>query len=110
MIEYRNSNGSCIEMAANGRLMPAQHEVNLRTLGCPDWLATRIENDRIERRARAAMAKGTEPAKPMPSMSDLKARASQIAQQIADDDKRFREQEELKQRLRNAAGIMTRIA
>jgi hypothetical protein len=110
MIEYRNANGTRIEVAANGRLMPAQNEVNLRSLGCPDWLATRVENSRIERRAKAAMAKGSEPAVAnVPTTEELKARAAQVGQQIADDNRRLIEQDELKTRLRAAAGITTRL-
>jgi len=107
-IEYRSSTGQRLEVAANGRIAPAQGEIDLRSLGCPDWLATRVENDRIERRASAAMAKGAAPAKPVPTLHELKARAAQIGQQIADDNRRLLEKNELRKRMRNLAGISTR--
>ena len=109
-IEYRSSTGQRFEVAANGRIAPASGEINLRSLGCPDWLATRVENSRIEQRAKTAMAKGNEPVKAVPTIEELKARAARIGDEIANDNKRFRDQEELKQRRRAAAGITTRMS
>ncbi|MGB7666640.1 MAG: hypothetical protein WBL66_05220, partial [Candidatus Acidiferrales bacterium] len=59
-VEYRTSSGQAFEIAANGHLVAPV--INLRSLGCPDWLASRVENAREQRsirlRASAAMSKG----------------------------------------------------
>lgn len=47
--EYRSSNGNRLQVEANGRVVLASGLANLRALGCPDHLATRME-ERMERR------------------------------------------------------------
>src|SRR5260370_2197476 len=53
MIEYRNTDGSQIEVAANGHLSTPK-KVDLRSLGCPDWLASKVEGAREVRRPAPA--------------------------------------------------------
>jgi hypothetical protein len=106
VIEYRTGSGQRIELAAGGQLYSTRHEVNLRTLGCPDWLATRVEN---ARRKREAAARGTEPeAPPVLTLSEMKERAAKLGDQIAADAKRFGEDEESRQRMRQQASAFLR--
>lgn len=108
-VEYRMNQGNRrLEMAADGRtVLPVTDQIaNLRALGCPEHIAAKVERSAIERRARQAMAVGTvEPTGPTaPSFSDLRAKATEIGNQIADDNKKFREQEAMHKRLKSASG------
>ncbi len=58
MIEYRTSDGNRIEVAANGHVSTPKI-VDLRSLGCPSWLA-----DKVEARRAAAPARTSAPASP----------------------------------------------
>jgi len=53
MIEYRTTDGNRIEVAANGHISTPK-KVDLRSLGCPDWLASKVEGAREVRRAAPA--------------------------------------------------------
>ncbi len=52
MIEYRTCGGDVIELAADGHIARSK-KIDLRSLGCPDWLASKIE---VRRAAPAAPA------------------------------------------------------
>ena len=121
-IEYRSNRGNRRLVAGvDGRVVPSLATMvtgeELRMMGCPEHLIAKHEARAaakraaasvadIKQRAAAAMAKGAPEVKPLPSFEDLRARSVKIADQIADDNKRLREQEELKQRMRRAAGIV----
>jgi hypothetical protein len=47
-IEYRTSDGNRIEVAANGHISTPK-KVDLRSLGCPDWLASKVEAREVRR-------------------------------------------------------------
>ena len=107
MIEYRTAKGHRIEVNANGRVVPGTGLVNLRSLGCPEHIARSVENSQILRRANEAMSKGTPAPNTAPvTDADRRAKAAQIGQQIADDNKRLGEQDELRKRMRAASGIV----
>jgi len=53
MTEYRTTDGNRIEVAANGHISTPK-KVDLRSLGCPDWLASKVEGAREVRRAAPA--------------------------------------------------------
>jgi len=107
-IEYRSSRGTRLEVNANGQILPSSGPVNLRAMGCPDYIARKVENGDILRRAAKAMAIGAPaPAAPVTD-ADLRRRAAEIGQKIADDNAKFRADEELKKRLRARAGITDR--
>jgi hypothetical protein len=103
-IEYRSSRGRRLEVAGQGLLREASDAVNLRSMGCPEWIVERVERGAIERRAAAAMAKGTTPASSATD-ADRRARAAELGQQIAADNERIRKDSELKTRMKIAAGI-----
>jgi len=103
-IEYRTRDGHRLEVAANGRVVPASEPINLRSLGCPDWLAQKVENSKVLRRAAVAM--GVVPQAPaVVTDADRRAKAAQIGEQIAADARKLQSDTELKNRLQAAAGI-----
>ncbi len=101
MIEYRTASGERIELAASGQLVSTRQKVNLRSLGCPDWLATRIEDTR---RNRHNVAQHSECDATL-TISEMKARAAKIADAIAADAKHFEQDEELRRRMRQQAAM-----
>jgi hypothetical protein len=106
LVEYRTCRGQRIEINANGTILPANGPVNLRAMGCPEHIARKVENGRILSRAATAMAIGTSaPASTMVTDADRRAKAAQIAEQIAEDARKLQADTELKNRLQAAAGI-----
>lgn len=104
-IEYRTAHGQRLEINANGRILPGSGLVNLRAMGCPEHIARKVENGQVLRRAASAMGKDA----PVPAASTdetRRARAAQIAEQIAEDDRKLQADAELKNRLQAAAGIV----
>jgi hypothetical protein len=103
-IEYRTARGNRLEVNANGQILPGSGPVNLRAMGCPDFIARKVENSQILKRAAAAMGIGTtEPA--VVTDADRRAKAAQIEQQIADDARKLQADTDLKNRLQSLAGI-----
>jgi hypothetical protein len=107
MIEYRTAHGQRLEINANGRILPGSGLVNLRAMGCPEYIARKVENGQVLRRAAAAMSVGT-PGPTVVTDADRRAKAAQIAEQIAEDDRKFQADAELKNRLQSLAGITYR--
>jgi hypothetical protein len=106
-IEYRSSQGRRLEVNANGAIMPGTGQVNLRAMGCPEHIARKVENSEVLRRAAAAMAKGTPaPASTVVADESRRAKAAQIGQQIADDNRKLEADTALKHRMQLAAGIV----
>jgi hypothetical protein len=103
-LEYRTCRGQRIEINANGTILPGTGPVNLRAMGCPDYIARKVESGQILRRAATAMLVGaTEPA--VVTDADRRAKAAQIEAQIAEDARKLQADTELKNRLQTAAGI-----
>jgi hypothetical protein len=104
LIEYRTYHGRRLENFGNANVLQGTGPVNLRSLGCPDNIARKVENAQILRRAGLAMYVGTE-APAVVTDADRRAKAARIADQIAEDDRKFQANSELKNRLQAAAGI-----
>ncbi|HTA59505.1 MAG TPA: hypothetical protein VK805_15190 [Candidatus Baltobacteraceae bacterium] len=105
-LEYRTCRGQRIEINANGTVLPGTGPVNLRTMGCPEYIARKVETSNVLRRAAAAMAIGTPaPASTVVTDADRRAKAAQIETQIAEDARKLQADAELKNRLQAAAGI-----
>lgn len=106
-VEYRTSSGQAFEIAANGHLVAPV--INLRSLGCPDWLATKVENARehrsIRERAATAMSKGTVAT---PSDEEIRRKAAAIGEQVAADKEELRREDEMREKMRIASGRTTR--
>jgi hypothetical protein len=100
VIEYRTGSGQRIELAASGQLVSTRQEVNLRTLGCPEWLAVRVEN--VRKKPHASLH--TEREAPL-TLSEMKVRAAKIGDEIAADTKRFDEDEEQRRWMRQQAAV-----
>src|SRR5271156_3774488 len=98
VIEYRTYHGWRLENFGNANVLLGTGPVNLRSLGCPDYIARKVENSQILRRAGLAMSIGT-PAPIVITDADRRAKAAQIAEQIAEDDRKLRVNDELKNRL-----------
>ena len=104
VIEYRSSRGQRLEVNANGAIMPGTGPVNLRAMGCPDYIARKVETGQVRRRAAEAMAVGA--TLPLPVTDETRrAKAAQIETQIAEDARKLQADTELKNRLQSAAGI-----
>ena len=54
-LEYRTCRGQRIEINANGTILPGTGPVNLRAMGCPDYIARKVESGQILRRAATYM-------------------------------------------------------
>jgi hypothetical protein len=104
-IEYRTAHGQRLEINANGRILPGSGLVNLRAMGCPDHIARKVENGQILRRAASAMSAST-PAPVVVTDEMRRAKAAQIGEQIAEDNRKLQAHIELKDRLQAAAGIV----
>ena len=103
-IEYRTAHGQRLEINANGRILPGSGLVNLRAMGCPDHIARKVENGQILRRAASAMSAST-PAPVVVTDEMRRAKAAQISEQIAEDDRKLQADTELKNRMQSLAGI-----
>ena|SRR5580700_7283247 len=104
VIEYRTYHGQRLENFGNANVLLGNGPVNLRSLGCPDYIARKVENSRILRRAGLAMSVGT-PAPAEVTDADRKRRAAEIGQQIAEDNRKLQADADLKARMQTLAGI-----
>ncbi|SRR6266403_4928366 len=105
-LEYRTARGQRLEINANGTVLPGTGPVNLRAMGCPDYIARKVENGQVLRRAAQAMAIGTpKPKSTVVTDADRRAKAAQIETQIAEDARKLQADQELKNRLQSLAGI-----
>lgn len=100
--EYRTSRGVAFEIAANGHIVPPT--INLRSLGCPDWLASKVERSR---EARALRENAPAP-KPTTTDEALRKRAAAIGAEVAADQEEIRKQEALKKQMEILSGRTTR--
>jgi hypothetical protein len=102
-IEYRTLGGQRrLEVNANGAIMPGTGPVNLRAMGCPEHIARKVETGQVLRRAAVAMS-----VTPAPDADETRrARAAQIGQQIAEDNRKLQADADLKARMQTAAGIV----
>jgi hypothetical protein len=104
VIEYRTYHGRRLENFGNANVLLGTGPVNLRSLGCPDHIARKVENSQTLRRAGLAMSIGA-PAPTEVTDADRRAKAAKIAEQIAEDDRKFQADAELKKRMQSLAGI-----
>jgi len=105
MIEYRTIHGQRLEINANGRILPGSGLVNLRAMGCPEHIARKVESGQILRRANEALAVGA--TLPLQVTDETRrAKATKIGEQIAEDDRKFQADADLKARMQAAAGIV----
>jgi hypothetical protein len=121
-LEYRTAGGAAFEIAANGHLVAAT--VNLRALGCPDWIAEKVERARAARRPAESgsgeivyqhvMARIDDMNRKRAEQigkevqADLQQRANEIGEENAELSAEITRHDELKQRMHILAGRTTR--